>query len=100
MRGAADLRAQAEAKRHMSGIARRVGPGLSLAADRLMMLQHAQELEAEAVGLEAQADALAVRHLRRSRHVDDDRRGGSRLRLAHRGECSRSEQCGTNPRSQ
>jgi hypothetical protein len=58
VRGAADLRAQAEAKRHMSGIARRVGPGLSLAADRLMMLQHAQELEAEAVGLEAQADAL------------------------------------------
>jgi hypothetical protein len=58
VRGAADLRADAEAKRRMAGIARRAGPGLSFAADRLMMLQHAQELEAEAAGLEAQADAL------------------------------------------
>jgi hypothetical protein len=42
----------------MAGTARRVGPSLSLASDWLMILQHAQELEAEAVGLEAQANAL------------------------------------------
>jgi hypothetical protein len=29
-----------------------------MAGDRAMMLQHAQELQAEAIGLEAQADAL------------------------------------------
>jgi hypothetical protein len=31
---------------------------MSLAQDRLLMHQHAEELEAEAAGLEAQADAL------------------------------------------
>jgi hypothetical protein len=42
----------------MAAVARRVGPSLSLTSDRITMLQHAQELEAEAAGLEAQANAL------------------------------------------
>jgi hypothetical protein len=54
----AELRVLAESKRRMADLARRAGPGLSLARDRVMMLQHAQELEAEAAELEAQAAAL------------------------------------------
>ena len=41
----------------MANLARRVGPGLSLVEDR-MMRQQAQELEAEAAEVEAQAEAL------------------------------------------
>ena len=55
---AADLRAQAEFKRRLAATARRAGATLSREADRAMMVQRAQELEAEAAGLEAQADAL------------------------------------------
>lgn len=58
MRSAEDLRSQAKAKRRMADIARRAGPGMSIPADRIVMLQHAQDLEAEAAGLEAQAAAL------------------------------------------
>jgi len=54
----ADLRAQAEFKRRLAATARRAGATLSREADRVRMLQHAQELEAEAAGLEAQAEAL------------------------------------------
>jgi hypothetical protein len=42
----------------MADVARRVGPGLSITRDRDLMLRHAQELEAEAAGLEAQAASL------------------------------------------
>jgi hypothetical protein len=59
MNSVADLRARADSKRRMAELARRTGGSLSFPADRVLMLQHAQELEAEAVGLEAQADALA-----------------------------------------
>jgi hypothetical protein len=53
-----ELRARAAVKRRTAGVARQAGTNLSVAADRALMLQHAQELEAEAVGLEAQATAL------------------------------------------
>ena len=52
----ADLRAQAEAIRGMAELVRRVGSGLSLEKDRLMMQNHALELEAKATGVDAQAD--------------------------------------------
>jgi hypothetical protein len=42
----------------MAATVRRVAPGLSLPADRVMLLQHAHQLETEAAALEAQADAL------------------------------------------
>jgi hypothetical protein len=42
----------------MADVARRAGPGMSAPADRLAMLEHAQELEAEAAGLEAEAAEL------------------------------------------
>lgn len=58
MRSAEDLRSQAKSKRRMADVARRTGPGMSIPADRIVMLQHAQELEVEAAGLEAQAAAL------------------------------------------
>ena len=58
MKRVGDLRAQAESKRHLADLARRAGPGLSVEQDRIMMRRHAQELDAEAAGLEAQADAL------------------------------------------
>jgi pyruvate/2-oxoglutarate dehydrogenase complex dihydrolipoamide acyltransferase (E2) component len=55
---AAELRAQASRKRAMADMVRRVGSGLSVSSDRQAMLRHAQELEAEAAGLEARAEAL------------------------------------------
>ena len=58
MKGVSELRAEARAKRQMADVARRVGPGLSITRDRDLMLRHAQELEAEAAGLEAQAASL------------------------------------------
>ena len=57
MRDVAGLRTLAADKRRMAALARRAGQFLSIATDRLLMLQHAQELEAEATGLEAQAAA-------------------------------------------
>jgi hypothetical protein len=56
----AELRAEAAGKRRMANLARRAGPGLSLADDRRAMHEHAQMLEAEAAGLEAQADAIGA----------------------------------------
>lgn len=58
MRSADDLRAQAKSKRRMADIARRAGPGMSIPADRIAMLQHARDFDAEAAGLEAQASQL------------------------------------------
>jgi hypothetical protein len=58
MNKTADLQVQAEDKRHMANLALRAGPGLPLKYDRALMRQHAEELEAEAAGLEAQAVAL------------------------------------------
>src|SRR5581483_6343231 len=58
MRRVEDLRSQAKAKRRMAELARRAGPGMSIPADRIVMLQHARDLEAEAAGLEAQAAVL------------------------------------------
>jgi hypothetical protein len=58
VRGSTELRAQAESKRRVAELVRRTGATLSAAADRKVILQHAQELEAEATGLEAQAHAL------------------------------------------
>ena len=55
---AAELRTQAENKRRMASLARRAGSGLLLPEDRIMMRQHADGLEAETAGLEAQADAI------------------------------------------
>ena len=54
----AELRAQAADKRSKATLARRTGPGLSLVQDRTMMQEHAQQLEADAARLEAQADAI------------------------------------------
>jgi hypothetical protein len=58
MTRAAELRAQAAGNRRTAALARRVGPGLSIEQDRLMMQRHALELDAEASGLEVQADEL------------------------------------------
>lgn len=58
MKNAEDLRARAGSIRQMAATARRVGRSLSLPPDRSMLLEHARELEAEAAGLEAQADVL------------------------------------------
>ena len=58
MSSGASLRKKAEEKRRMALVARRAGPGLSLSADRILMLQHAQEIEAEAAALEREADGL------------------------------------------
>jgi DNA-binding transcriptional LysR family regulator len=58
VKGSAQLRASAESKKLMAELARRSGRGLSVAEDRLLVLEHAQELEAEAAELEAQAAAL------------------------------------------
>jgi len=57
----AELRAQADTKYRAAAMARRVGPGLSVAHDRASMLHHAQELEKEAAALEAEADAMDAR---------------------------------------
>lgn len=54
----ASLRAQALSKRESADLARRVGPGLSLANDRQLMVELSQELDAEAARLEAQADEI------------------------------------------
>jgi hypothetical protein len=58
MKSIAELRAEAERKRHAAELARRTGPTMSLVQDRIKMLEHAIALEAEAAGLDAQADAL------------------------------------------
>jgi len=58
MKCAAELRATAANKRRMVELARRASASLSLAANRVMLLQQAQELEAEAASLETEADAL------------------------------------------
>lgn len=52
------FRVEAATKRRQADLARRVGPGLSLEQDRKTMLREAQELEAEAAGLEAHAKTL------------------------------------------
>ena len=41
-----------------SSVASRIAPNLSAAEDRASVLQHAQDLEAEAAALEAQANAM------------------------------------------
>lgn len=58
MKCAAELRATAANKRRLAVLARRASASLSLAANRVMLLQQAQELEAEAASLETEADAL------------------------------------------
>jgi hypothetical protein len=58
MASVADLRSEAKRKRETAEWAKRVGPGLSIAVDRELMLQHANDLEAEAASLEARAAAL------------------------------------------
>jgi hypothetical protein len=58
VRGVSELRAEARAKRRIADVVRRLGPLSSSTRDRDLMLQHAQELEAEAAGLEAQATTL------------------------------------------
>jgi hypothetical protein len=42
----------------MAALARRAGGSLSVAADRVMMLQYAQDLEVETAALDAQAASL------------------------------------------
>jgi hypothetical protein len=42
----------------MAATARRAAPGLSQAPDRLAFLEHAQELEGDATGLDAQAEII------------------------------------------
>lgn len=56
MRGATHLRAQAIEKRNMADMLRRTAPGLSLIKAQEILLQHAQELDAEAARLEARVD--------------------------------------------
>jgi hypothetical protein len=58
MKSPAALRELAARKYHAAEVARRVGPSLSLAKDQASMLQHAQDLEAEAAALESEADKL------------------------------------------
>jgi hypothetical protein len=52
-----DLRTQAAKKRHIGFVARRASAGMSLEEDRASFIEYAHKLEAEAVQLEAQADA-------------------------------------------
>lgn len=56
-----ELRSQAAHKRLMAATAHRVGPSHMPVRDRLLYLQHAQKLEAEAAKLEAEAAALEAR---------------------------------------
>jgi hypothetical protein len=58
MKSAEDLRTLAKNRRRTAGLARHAGSTLSVIADRLFMLQQAQELEAEASRLDAQAVAI------------------------------------------
>jgi hypothetical protein len=58
MKCAAELRVTAANKRRMAELARHASASLALAANRVMLLQQAQELEAEAASLETEADAL------------------------------------------
>jgi hypothetical protein len=54
-----ELRMRATKKWRTARLARRLGPGLSVAGDRLSMLQYAEQLEVEAVRLEAEASIEA-----------------------------------------
>jgi hypothetical protein len=58
MKCAAELRATATSKRRTAELAWRVGANMALVAHRVMMLQYARALEAEAADLETEADAL------------------------------------------
>ena len=58
MESIAELRAQAQRKRRTAQRARDLAAGLSMDADRTSLLQNAQVLEAEAAGLEFQADMV------------------------------------------
>jgi len=66
MKRAAKLRSEANEKREMADLVKRVGSGLSFAEGREIILHHALNLEAEATALEAQADALEARRERGS----------------------------------
>jgi len=55
---APSFREEAEDKRKLAADLRRIGPTLSLPADRELMARHADELEADADMLEAQANRV------------------------------------------
>ena len=61
MPNAAYLRGQAAEKRQMAEMLQQTGASLSIAADRAMLLQHAQKLVVEAAELEVQAQAIESR---------------------------------------
>ena len=58
MTGAPELRALAARKRQTAALARRTGPSLSANADRILLLQHAEDLEGEAAALDVRAAAI------------------------------------------
>jgi hypothetical protein len=58
MKTVADLRELAAGKRRTAALARRLGPSLSVARDRVAMAQHAADLEAAALALDSEADAI------------------------------------------
>ena len=62
MKTPAELRAQAADKYRTAEMARRIGPSLSLAADRVSMHTLAEQKEAEASALVAEADAMERRN--------------------------------------
>ena len=53
-----ELRVLAARKRQTAALARRTGPSLSANADRILLLQHAEDLEAEATALDLRAEAI------------------------------------------
>jgi hypothetical protein len=63
------LRKQAAAKRVEAAEMLRVEPMLALAMHRELMMRHAAELEADAVALDARADALERRARERARRT-------------------------------
>jgi hypothetical protein len=58
MESVVELRKEAARKKQQAALARRLGPGLSVAGDRESMERHAMDMEAEAAALEAEADAV------------------------------------------
>ena len=58
MKTPAELRAEAADKYRTAALARRIGPSLSLAADRVSMHALAEQKEAEGAALVAEADAM------------------------------------------
>jgi|HubBroStandDraft_5_1064220.scaffolds.fasta_scaffold418514_1 hypothetical protein len=61
MTSAPELLGLAVRKRQTAALARRTGPALSANADRILLLQQAEDLEVEATALDVRAEAIEAR---------------------------------------